>query len=227
MGMHFEDREDAGRRLAAALPQFRGQPRTAVLGLARGGVPVAAAVASALGLPFGALLVRKLGIPGHSETAYGAIAWSGEQVVRVLNKPLLARVLAHGVGQHELDQVEHRERSELQRRAESYPGIGFELRDMTIILVDDGLATGATMRAAIEAVRAAGATTVAVAVPVASLDAQTSIARVSDFVLSLYLPGKFRAVGSAYRKFPQLEDHAVVELLNSRGASERHPSDRS
>jgi len=214
--MHFENRDDAGRRLAAALPQFRGQRDTVVLGLARGGVPVAAAVAQALGLPFGALLVRKLGIPGHTETAYGAIAWSGQHVVRVLNKPLLARVLAQGIGQTELDQVERRERSELQRRAESYPGIGCDLQGKSVILVDDGLATGATMRAAIEAVRAAGALTVAVAVPVASLDAQTSIARVSDFVLSLYLPGKFRAVGSAYREFSQLEDRAVVEILNGR-----------
>jgi putative phosphoribosyl transferase len=228
--MRFEDRGDAGRRLAAALPQFRNRPDTVVLGLARGGVPVAAAVSAALHLPFGALLVRKLGIPGHEETAYGALALSaqsstaatggstpgeapGDRIVRMINKPLLAKMLEHGIRQEWLDQVESRERTELLRRAGSYPGLGHDLRGKTVILVDDGLATGATMRAAVEAVRGAGASTVVAAVPVASLEAHTSISRAADSVLSLHLPGQFRAVGSFYRNFDQTRDEEVIGLL--------------
>ena len=128
-----------------------------MLGLARGGIPVAAAAAKALYLPLGAVLVRKLGIPGHDETAYGALAWSGGRVVRLLNRPLVARVLEHGVRQEWLDEVEARERAELLRRAETYPEISHDLAGKTVLLIDDGLATGATMRAAVEAVRSAGA----------------------------------------------------------------------
>jgi putative phosphoribosyl transferase len=236
--MRFDDRGDAGRRLAAALPQFRDRPDTVVLGLARGGVPVAAAVSAALHLPLGALLVRKLGIPGHEETAYGALALSaqsssgatggrspggatgeatgeatGGRIVRMINKPLLAKMLEHGIRQEWLDQVESRERTELLRRAGSYPGLRHDLRGKTVILVDDGLATGATMRAAVEAVRGAGASTVVAAVPVASLEAHTSISRAADSVLSLHLPGQFRAVGSFYRNFDQTRDEEVIGLL--------------
>ena len=167
MGMRFTDRGEAGRLLAAALPQFRGRADTVVLGLARGGVPVAAAAADALRLPFGALPVRKLGVPGHEETAFGALAWSPGKVVRVLNRPLVVRLLELGIPQSSLDRVEHDGRAELERRAERYPGTRDELRGRTVILADDGLATGASMRAAIEAVRRAGAARVVVAVPVA------------------------------------------------------------
>ncbi|MFN3925184.1 MAG: phosphoribosyl transferase, partial [Pseudarthrobacter sp.] len=109
MGTIFEDRTDAGERLAAVLTQFRERPDTVVLGLARGGIPVAAAVAKALYLPLGTVLVRKLGIPGHEETAYGALAWVRGRTVRLINKPLLDRVLEHGVHQEWLDAVEQRE----------------------------------------------------------------------------------------------------------------------
>ncbi|WP_426996188.1 phosphoribosyltransferase [Pseudarthrobacter sp. N5] len=218
MSMRFEDRAEGGRRLAAALPQFRERPDTIILGLARGGVPVAAAAAKELHLPLGTILVRKLGIPGHDETAFGALAWSDGRIVRALNRPLLARMLEHGVRRDWLDQVEARERAELVRRAESYPGISHDLRGKTAVLVDDGLATGATMRAAVEAVRAAGAATVIAASPVGSLDAEKSIARVSDFVLCLHLPGKFRAVGSFYRHFEQLTDDDAIGLLRDSGA---------
>lgn len=211
--MRYADRGDAGRRLAAALSQFRERPDTVVLGLARGGIPVAAATATALHLPLGAVLVRKLGIPGHDETAYGALAWSGGRIVRILNRPLLARTLEYGVQQEWLDQVESREYEELKRRAETYPGINQDLDGKTVLLVDDGFATGATMRVAIEAVRDAGAATVVAAAPVGSLEAESSIARVSDFVLCLYLPGKFLAVGSFYRHFEQLTDADAIGLL--------------
>lgn len=214
MGMRFKDRAEAGRRLAEGLPQFRERPDTIVLGLARGGVPLAVAAASALYLPFGTILVRKLGIPGREETAYGALAWCHGDVVRIVNKPLKEHVLAQGISQAALDAVEAHERAELLRRARQYPGIENDLRGMTVILVDDGLATGATMRAAVEAVRASGARTVVAAVPVASLEAATSLARVCDFMMSLHTPGKFHAVGSFYERFEQLTDADVVAQLD-------------
>ncbi|WP_427006989.1 phosphoribosyltransferase [Pseudarthrobacter sp. H2] len=216
MGMRFTDRGEAGRLLAAALPQFRGRAGTVVLGLARGGVPVAAAAADALRLPFGALPVRKLGVPGHEETAFGALAWSPGKVVRVLNGPLVVRLLELGFPQSSLDRVEHDGRAELERRAGQYPGTRDELRDRTVILADDGLATGATMRAAIEAVRRAGAARIVVAVPVAALDAQTSLEPFAEAVVSLFIPGGFRSVGSYYRAFGQVSDDDVVRLLRAR-----------
>jgi predicted phosphoribosyltransferase len=215
MGMRFTDREEAGRLLADALRQFRGQPDAVLFGLARGGVPVAAAAAEPLGLAFAALPVRKLGIPGHEETAFGALAWSGGQVVRVLNRPFVDQLLKLGIQPAALAAVEHRERGELERRAEAYPGPGPDVHGVTVILTDDGMATGATMRAAVEAVRGAGAAGVVVAVPVASLYAQNSLEDAADAVLSLHIPGGFRAVGSYYRTFPQVADADVVRLLGA------------
>jgi predicted phosphoribosyltransferase len=213
MNTRFEDRTDAGERLAAVLTQFRERPDAIVLGLVRGGIPVAAAAAKALYLPMGAVLVRKLGIPGHDETAYGALAWSQGRVVRLLNRPLINRILEHSVRQEWLDQVEERERAELLRRVERYPGTDHDLRGRTVLLLDDGLATGATMRAAAEAVRAAGAAQVVAAAPVGSVEAEASVSQVCDAVLCLHLPGKFRAVGSFYRHFEQLTDEEAISLL--------------
>jgi putative phosphoribosyl transferase len=213
MDMRFEDRTEAGERLAAVLTQFREQPGTVVLGLARGGIPVAAAAAKALYLPLGTVLVRKLGIPGHEETAYGALAWARGRTVRLLNKPLLDRVLEHGVRRELLDEVEKRERGELLRRVDLYPGTDQEVSGKTALLIDDGLATGATMRAAVEAVRAGGAETVVAAAPVGSIEAEASVERVCDAVLCLHLPGKFRAVGSFYRHFEQLTDDDAISFL--------------
>ncbi|MDQ0677913.1 putative phosphoribosyl transferase [Arthrobacter pascens] len=214
MNTRFEDRTDAGERLAAVLTQFRERPDAIILGLARGGIPVAAAAAKALYLPLGAVLVRKLGIPGHDETAYGALAWSQGRVVRLLNKPLMSRVLEHGVRPEWLAEVEQRERAELLRRVERYPGISHELKGKTVLLVDDGLATGATMRAAVEAVRGGGAGQVIAAAPVGSVEAEASVSRVCDAVLCLHLPGKFRAVGSFYHHFEQLTDEDAISLLS-------------
>lgn len=211
--MRFKDRAEAGLRLAEGLAQFRERPDTVVLGLARGGVPLAAAAAAELYLPFGAVLVRKLGIPGRAETAFGALAWCQGDVVRLVNKPLKEHLLARGIDKAALDAVEASERKELRRRAAGYPGIDLDLRGKTAILIDDGLATGATMRAAVESVRAAGAVTVIAAVPVASLEAATSLARVCDFMLALHIPGKFHAVGAFYEHFEQLTDEDVMELL--------------
>ncbi|MFC9771284.1 MULTISPECIES: phosphoribosyltransferase [unclassified Pseudarthrobacter] len=213
MGTRFEDRTEAGERLAAALTQFRERPGAVVLGLARGGIPVAAAVAKALYLPLGTVLVRKLGIPGHEETAYGALAWARGRTVRLVNKPLVDRVLEHGVRREWLDEVEERERAELQRRVGLYPGTSTDLAGKTVLLVDDGLATGATMRAAVEAVRESGAAVVVAAAPVGSIEAEASVERVCDAVICLHLPGKFRAVGSFYRHFEQLSDDAAIHYL--------------
>jgi predicted phosphoribosyltransferase len=215
MGMRFPDREEAGRRLAAVLPQFRRRPDTVVLGLARGGVPVAAAVAEELQLPFSALAVRKLGVPGHEETAFGALAWFNGTVVRILNRPLMARLLELGIPRSSLEQVESQAHMELRRRAEAYPGAPHDVQGKTVILADDGLATGASMRAAVEAARGAGAATVLVAVPLASLHAQTALERRADGVFSLHIPGQFRAVGSYYTTFEQVHDADVVHLLGT------------
>lgn len=218
MGMRFTDREQAGRLLAAALPQFRGRPDAVVLGLACGGVPVAAEVAASLQLPWDVLPVRKLGIPGLDETAFGALASADGGVVRVLNRPLVARLLDIGVRQSALDAVESEARAELERRAGAYPGPRLPLNDRTVIVADDGLATGATMRAAVVAVRAAGAATVVVGVPVASLEAQSSLQQLTDAVFSLFIPGQFRAVGSYYRDFRHVRDDDVVRLLGARAS---------
>lgn len=212
MGMRFSDRAEAGRLLAGALRQFRGRPDTVLVGLARGGVPVAAAAAEVLGLALAALPVRKLGIPGHEETAFGALAWTGAQVVRVLNRPFVDQLLQLGIQTEALDAVEHRERAELQRQAAAYPAARLAFPGATAILADDGMATGATMQAAVEAVRGAGAGTIVVAVPVASLYAQNSLQNAADSVLSLHIPGEFRAVGSYYRTFPRVTDDDVVRL---------------
>ncbi|MCP9001458.1 phosphoribosyl transferase [Pseudarthrobacter sp. RMG13] len=214
MSTRFEDRTDAGERLAAVLTQFRERPDTIVLGLARGGIPVAAAAAKALYLPLGAVLVRKLGIPGHDETAFGALAWSRGRIVRLLNRPLVTRILDHGVRQEWLDEVEKRERAELLRRAATYPGISNDITGQTVLLLDDGLATGATMLAAAEAARSGGAARVVAAAPVGSMEAYTAVSRVCDAVLCLHLPGKFRAVGSFYQHFEQLADEDAISLLN-------------
>ncbi|CAI3800548.1 putative protein [Pseudarthrobacter sp. MM222] len=213
--MRFADRVQAGRQLADALRQFRGRQDAVMVGLARGGVPVTAAAAEALGLAFGALQVRKLGIPGHDETAFGALAWSGGQVVRVLNRPFVDQLLQLGIQPAALAEVEHRERAELERRAEAYPGVGPDIHGRTVILADDGMATGATMRVAVEAVTGAGAASIVVAVPVASLYAQNSLEDAADAVLSLFIPGEFRAVGSYYRIFPQVTDADVVRHLEA------------
>lgn len=218
MGMRFTDRGQAGRLLAAALPQFRGRPDTVVLGLSRGGVPVAAVAAAALRLDWDVLPVRKLGIPGHGETAFGALAAVDGRVVRVLNRPFVDELLELGIPQPALDEVVRIEQAELERRAVAYPGPRLPLAGRTVIVADDGMATGASMRAAVEAVRAAGAATVVVAVPVASLQAQTSLQQLADAVVSLFIPGQFRAVGSYYRTFGQVRDDDVVRLLGARPA---------
>jgi predicted phosphoribosyltransferase len=205
----FEDRADAGRALAKALGRKRGEAGAIVLALPRGGVPVAFEVAKELGLPLDVLVVRKLGLPWQPELAMGAIA-SGGAVV--LNEDVLRLA---GPSEAALEQVRRQELVELERREKQYRGARppLDMKGRTGILVDDGLATGATMEAAVRALRTLGAKRVVVAVPVASPDARDRIAAVADEVICLSAPMLFSAVGQWYRDFGQTSDAEVSELL--------------
>ena len=205
----FEDRADAGRALAKALGARRGAADTIVLALPRGGVPVAFEVAKELELPLDVLVVRKLGLPWQPELAMGAIASGG---ALVLNEDVLR--LARP-GDESVNQVRRQEQAELERREKQYRGgrPPLEMRGRTGILVDDGLATGATMEAAVRALQSLGAKQVVVAVPVASPEARDRIAAVADEVICLETPMLFSAVGQWYRNFGQTSDDEVSTLL--------------
>jgi putative phosphoribosyl transferase len=207
----FADRTAAGRALARALADRRlhAPDSVVVLGLPRGGVPVAAEVARALRAPLDVFVVRKLGTPGHPELAMGAIASGG---VRVLNTELLRRL---GVSDDEVDQVAADELVELQRRERAYRASrpAPELTGRTVVLVDDGLATGATMRAAVTAVRAAAPQRVVVAVPVGAPESCAELAAHADDVVCLHSPPSFGAVGAYYLDFTQTSDDEVRRLL--------------
>ena len=205
----FADRVDAGRALAKALQARRGATDTVVLGLPRGGVPVAYEIALALDLPLDVLVVRKLGLPWQPELAMGAIASGG---ALVLNDEVVRYLGGRGEA---LDTVRAREQAELERRERDYRGNRptLDMRNRTGILVDDGLATGATMEAAVRSLQALGAKRVVVAVPVASAEARERIAAVADEVVCLATPMFFSAVGQWYRDFGQTPDEEVRDLL--------------
>ncbi|WP_235570945.1 phosphoribosyltransferase [Mycobacterium sp. Root265] len=207
-GIRFPNRRAAGRSLATALAHHRGATATVVLGLARGGVPVGFEVAAALGLPFDAFLVRKLGLPHWPELAMGALA-TGGAVVR--NADLIR---SQAITEDQLQEVIEAERVELRRREAAY-GVqqAPDLAGRTVILVDDGIATGASMLAAVRAVRAAGAAAVVVAVPVASRTACHLIDDEVDELICVDAPPDFRAVGQAYDDFTQTSDDEVRALL--------------
>lgn len=212
MSLPFADRTDAGRRLAAALAPWRGG-EIVVLGLPRGGVPVAAEVARALGAPLDVMVVRKLGLPSQPELAIGAIAPGG---VRLLDEAALER---YGVTEHALAAVAAAEEHELARRERLYRGErpAPALAGRTVILVDDGLATGATMTAAIHAARAGRPARIVVAVPVASRDACTLLAGIADELVRLHAPEPFEAVSRWYRDFTPTTDDEVRALLGVTG----------
>jgi len=211
----FEDRRVAGVALAQQLGQYRGRPDAIVLGLPRGGVPVAYEVARALEVPLDVYIVRKLGLPGHEEFAMGAIASGGTVVVNPDVEQL--------VSQHIIDVVAAQEGRELERREHLYRGDRppLDLAGRVVILVDDGLATGSTMRAAAGAVRKQGAARVVVAVPVAASETCTALRAEVDEVVCAYTPEPFRAVGLWYRDFDQTSDDEVRQLLASGHAGDR------
>lgn len=212
----FPNRAEAGRYLAKKLSAYSGRENVIVLGLPRGGVPVAYEVARALGVGLDVFVVRKLGVPGFEELALGAIASGG---VRVLNEDV---VNALPNAQELIDSVTTKELAELQRREASYRDgrSAPELAGRTVILVDDGLATGATMRAAVEALRQRAVTRIVVAVPVAAAETCREFEREVDEMVCLISPEWFQAVGQYYEDFSQVSDADVREFL-MRAAAER------
>ena len=212
----FPNRIEAGRQLADKLDKYAGREDVIVLGLPRGGVPVAYEVAKRLRAPLDVFIVRKLGVPGFEELAAGAIASGG---VRVLNEDVM-RAIPHA--DEVIEAVTAREAAELERREQIYregrpPP---ELRGRIVILVDDGLATGATMRAAVKALRQGGAAKIVVAVPVGPPDTCREIEEEADETICLSTPAFFQAVGQYYEDFSQTTDEDVRELL-ARAAQER------
>lgn len=214
----YTDRAEAGRILAAAIraevPSVSGG---LVLGLTRGGIPVAATVAHELGLPFDAIPARKLGIPGHEEVAFGAIASCNGHRCSDLDLPLVRRLLASGFTSASLDRVRDRELAELGRQERLFLSERSQKAEGRLVIVcDDGAATGDTARAAIAAVRAAGASAVVLAVPVAPPAAVQELTEVADRVVCPRQPLAFLSVGGAYDGFPQCSDEEVQNLLAAR-----------
>jgi predicted phosphoribosyltransferase len=208
----FRDRRDAGRLLAAKLAAYAHRPDVLVLALPRGGVPVAYEVARVLGAPLDVFIVRKLGVPRYEELAMGAGATGG---VRVLNKQIVERL---GIPHNLIEAVAAREKKELARRERLYregrpPP---DIRGRTIILVDDGLATGATMQAAVEALRQQQPARIVVAVPTASPETCEEMKMKADEVICAIMPEPFHAVGVWYQDFSQTTDEEVRDLLASR-----------
>jgi len=215
MRVVFRDRAEAGIALASILNRFARRDDVVVLALPRGGVPVGYEVAKLLEAPLDVFLVRKLGVPGREELAMGAIASGG---VRVLNERL---VRAYGIPEAAIERIAEAERQELERRERAYrqgrppPEVGGKVA----ILVDDGLATGSTMRAAVAAVRRLRPSRVVVAVPTAPPSTCEELAREADEVVCVSTPPRFRAVGLSYQEFPQVSDEEVRQLLRLA----RHP----
>jgi len=213
------DRRDAGRALARALESHRRE-RPIVLGLPRGGVPVAAEVARVLDAPLDVFVVRKLGVPWQPELAMGAIASGG---VLVRNEEVLSAVAD---ADEAIERVRAREQAELERRERAYRGgrAGVAVAGRTVILVDDGLATGSTMKAAIEALRLAAAARIVVAVPVGPPDTCREIDALADELVCLERPAMFMAVGQWYDDFGQTTDQEVCEMLEQANAGGDAPA---
>jgi predicted phosphoribosyltransferase len=209
----FRNRTDAGRQLAEKLAAYANRPDVLVLALPRGGVPVAFELARAFGAPLDVFLVRKLGVPGYEELAMGAVATGG---VRVLNDEIVRGL---GISEHEIDAVVARELRELSRRDRLYRGDRppSDVAGRTVILVDDGLATGATMRAAVQALRQQQPGRIVAAVPTASPDTCQVLKAEADDVICAITPEPFFAVGHWYDDFTQTTDDEVRELLARQG----------
>ncbi len=209
--MIFRDRTDAGRQLAAHLKEYAGRADAIVLALPRGGLPVAYEVARELELPLDVFLVRKLGVPGQEELAMGAVASGG---VRVLNEDVIRHL---GIPARLLDAAEARERRVLEQRSRLYRGDRPEpqVHGKTVILIDDGLATGSTMKAAVAALRSRGPARLVVAVPLAPRDTYEEFRELVDEVVCVAMPEPFYGVGRWYEVFDQTSDAEVSELLES------------
>lgn len=213
----FSDRREAGRELATLVPPLPSD-EALVLALPRGGVPVAYEIARARGAPLDVFLVRKLGTPGHPELAMGAIASGG---IRVLNEEVVKQL---NIPPELIDAVAEREQAELERRAAAYRRGGSRpsLKNRTVILVDDGLATGSTMKAAVEAVKQEQPARVIVAVPVGAPETCRALQNIADEVICARMPSSFSAVGQWYRDFTQTTDAEVADLLE-KSRSEGRP----
>jgi putative phosphoribosyl transferase len=207
--MMFRDRKEAGQLLGTRLGKYADRPDVVVLGLPRGGVPVAAEVAKALHAPLDVFLVRKLGLPGHEELAMGAIASGG---IRVLNEELMRRL---AIPDSVVETVAAEEGEELDRRQRAYRGTlrATGVRGKTVILVDDGLATGASMRAAVAALRRRRPGCIVVAVPVGAMETCSELQELADEVVCLETPEPFHAVGLWYDDFSQTTDDEVRASL--------------
>lgn len=219
----FRDRRDAGKRLAEELHRYANRPDVMVLALPRGGVPVGFEVATALDSPLDVFVVRKLGLPWHEELAMGALARGG---VRILDEDLIR---AAGVSEEDVQRVTATEQQELERRERQYRGARPfpNLTGKTVILVDDGLATGYTMRAAVAALRQEGPARVIVAVPVAARETCAAFRDIADDIVCAVTPEPFHAVGLWYEDFSQTTDDEVRDLLDrSRSAREEHLAGR-
>jgi putative phosphoribosyl transferase len=211
--MYFRDRRDAGKQLAAAMAAYKDKPDAIVLALPRGGVPVAYEIAQALHLPLDLMLVRKLGVPGHEELAMGAIAIGN---IQVLNLDIIRGM---AISEAVIEEIAAKEHQELQRRNIAYrhgnPPPALDAR--TVILVDDGCATGATMQAAVRAATKQHAGRIVAAVPVISGSAYELLENETDEVICLDIPEPFLGVGNFYRDFSQTSDEEVNELLKQAG----------
>jgi len=209
MHQKFKNKREAGQHLAKALIEYEGRQDCLLLALPRGGVPVAYEVAKRLCLPLDILLVRKLGVPGHEELAMGAIASGG---ICVINHDILQQLF---ISPAAVEQVTHKEQKELQRREKIYRGklATPEIKGKTIIVIDDGLATGATAKAAIAALREAEADKIIVAVPVGAVSTCREVSTLVDKLVCLYSPEPFHGVGQWYVDFSQTSDVEVQTLL--------------
>lgn len=204
----YKDRHDAGTKLAGALSRYAGRGDATVIALPRGGVIVGRAVADALALPLDVVVTRKIGAPGHEEYAIGALTERGDAVWNETERAAYAAA--------ELDAAVMRERREAERRLRAYRGERppRALRGRTAIIVDDGIATGYTMLAAIRTVRSEAPASVVVAVPVAPPDSLAAVEREADAVVALMTPSDFAAVGAYYERFEQVGDDEVAEIMN-------------
>ena len=205
----FADRTDAGRRLAQELSEYEDREDTVVLGLPRGGVPVAFEVTRKLEAPLDVFVVRKLGVPGNPELAMGAIASGG---VRVVNEEVVSSTR---ISDQQIERVSQEEEEELERREQTYRGArpGLSLEGKVVLLVDDGLATGATMRAAINALREHRPREIVVAVPTGPAETCSELEGMVDEVICLTTPSPFFGVGGSYQDFSQTTDEEVRDLL--------------